>query len=918
MADAVHSIRAERLDVELTSEPLAIALQPRLGDLNRHRLLPVIERVLGEVDDPRHHLRIDRVAIDLGVLALAGLEENAEAALYEALHRALREAIGGMSFEMAADENPSADTLLALLAHYLEYGTLPFWAASAGLPGAQFSAQHLVQTLLESQSAALADLLARIGGAPPVLERLVLQLGETTLADLLRLVEPEHAALILAYMVDLRVIHRAEPVLSLDEAAFERLLWTLAFSYLLRDAGSQFNRKSFVAAILEGTAQGEGADYRSLVMMLARGLRATLRHLPLASSLPAVIAEIARDLGAQDDAAPAPPPAGETAAADGSAPADPAALAATVRRHSGDRRMLERLVAQLDEASLHAMLRLLDPLHAALVISYLIDLRRIHRATPLLPRGDESFRQLLWVLTLGYFSRETGSQFNRKSFTQSLLGEIARGEGLRYETLLMALSEALGVTAARRPLGSSLPAVIEELSREMVSHAGAHDGAPSLDAVAAEIAASGRVSATDAQAIASVFAALRELPMAERPGFGPAVRRAILSQAMDGAPDVIARVLRAAFGGAVPRAAELAALREALFAWLRGDDDQMPEAAVAALPDIAAAFPDGLAAFLRGHAGRADLRERWTRRLPERALASLVAAMEPHRFPDFIEAAELLHAAAADVARADHAPRLPRALFWNALLGYLAATPAPQRSTQGLMAAILARSPVDEASLREAAARRAQASGRPQMMAALVRRAEPPPRRAAHPPSPARAAFGLDRPEAIERDPIYIDNAGLALAGAFLPHLFRSLDFLSDAPVRMRDHEAGSRAVHLAQYLADGRTDAPEPLLVFNKILCGLPVAAPVLRAIEPTARERELCDSLLAAMIARWEIIHDSSVVALRETFLRRAGRLTRKDDAWELRVERKTLDVLVDRVPWNVALIFHAWMPQPLHVTW
>ena len=273
--------------------------------------------------------------------------------------------------------------------------------------------------------------------------------------------------------------------------------------------------------------------------------------------------------------------------------------------------------------------------------------------------------------------------------------------------------------------------------------------------------------------------------------------------------------------------------------------------------------------------------------------------------------------------------------MWDALFGFLAATPPAQRATESMLAAVLAAVAEDSEAVRAAAIRHAQAAGRQSLVAALARAGAGEAPRAtqsqapgeARPETPrtkpvrARTAFTLAEPEATGSEPIYIGNAGLVLAGAFLPHLFRTLDMLGQneaGATQLRDHDTASRAVHLLQYLVDGRCSAPEPLLVLNKIMCGMPVEAPVAREIEPTERERELCDSLLAAMIARWEIIQDSSVAALRETFLQRDGRLVRKGEGWELRVERKTLDVLVDRVPWTISLIFNAWMPYPLHVTW
>jgi hypothetical protein len=188
-------------------------------------------------------------------------------------------------------------------------------------------------------------------------------------------------------------------------------------------------------------------------------------------------------------------------------------------------------------------------------------------------------------------------------------------------------------------------------------------------------------------------------------------------------------------------------------------------------------------------------------------------------------------------------------------------------------------------------------------------------------PPRQRMAFGMSEdPAEAGGDPIHISNAGLVIVGAFLPQLFARLDVLEAAPAggsRVRV-DAISRTVHLLQYLVDGRTDAPEPLLCLNKVLCGVRFAVPIDREIEMTARERELCDSLLAAVIENWTIIRTTSVAGLRETFLQREGRLDHPPTGWRLRVQRRTLDVLLDHLPWPVATIAPSWMPEPLYVTW
>lgn len=171
------------------------------------------------------------------------------------------------------------------------------------------------------------------------------------------------------------------------------------------------------------------------------------------------------------------------------------------------------------------------------------------------------------------------------------------------------------------------------------------------------------------------------------------------------------------------------------------------------------------------------------------------------------------------------------------------------------------------------------------------------------------------------KDTYYIGNAGLVLFNPYLPILFERLGLLArgdDGRSRIDGVEARSRAVHLLQYLVDGRTDRPEPELVLNKLLAGIAVDTPVAPPIEPTAAERQTCDGLLGAVIANWSAVRTISAEGLRETFLQREGRLRHAEGRWTLQVQRKTIDVLVDQVPWSFSLVYHAWMAEPVHVTW
>lgn len=165
--------------------------------------------------------------------------------------------------------------------------------------------------------------------------------------------------------------------------------------------------------------------------------------------------------------------------------------------------------------------------------------------------------------------------------------------------------------------------------------------------------------------------------------------------------------------------------------------------------------------------------------------------------------------------------------------------------------------------------------------------------------------------------PIHLTNAGLVLLNPFLPRFFGRIDVLSAEGVALKEGTA-SKAVHLLQWLVDGRLDRPAADLILNKRLCALDPAAVIEPHIEASPDDIVVCEQLLAAVLNAWPSVRTISVQALRENFLQREGALEHEGSGWTLTVRRKTIDLFVDQIPWSFAGLHHRWMREPLHVRW
>lgn len=376
--------------------------------------------------------------------------------------------------------------------------------------------------------------------------------------------------------------------------------------------------------------------------------------------------------------------------------------------------------------------------------------------------------------------------------------------------------------------------------------------------------------------------------------------------------------------------------------------------------------PTEVRTLLRRNVGQRSSRERWAKRLPESALVRMFFLLEPQRSRELLNTAELWWTAWLTSNPASRTSGFDRAHFWAFLIEFVSGSPlhrSPERLSVSLLAHFgklnMAMSSSAEHQdtgerLLESADKLAFAAGNNPLRTLLKHRRRrllhswsnsnyqetinedgklansPTIEKTDEPTDPSKPSWesmgyrkksSLEKPANEDASPIYVNNAGLVLAANFLPRLFQSLEMLKDGDdgkVAFRDVESASRAVHLLQFLVDGSISTPEPQLALNKALCGIPIEVAIEPQIEMDSQETEICESLLRSMIAHWESIKNTSIEGLQETFMQREGKLQRSEDAWRLHVQRKTLDVLVDRVPWSFSVLNHSWMARPIYVNW
>ena len=160
----------------------------------------------------------------------------------------------------------------------------------------------------------------------------------------------------------------------------------------------------------------------------------------------------------------------------------------------------------------------------------------------------------------------------------------------------------------------------------------------------------------------------------------------------------------------------------------------------------------------------------------------------------------------------------------------------------------------------------------------------------------------------------YVPNAGLIILHPYLKHFLKNCDLLDDTNTIKNP----AMAVHALHYLATKKELQSENNMVFEKFLCGIPIQKPIQRHIQLSDVLKNQAEDLLQSIIKNWKALGNASTDLIRHEFLQREGKLSFKEANPKLVIERKTQDILVDKLPWGIGICKLPWLDQMIFTNW
>jgi hypothetical protein len=798
----------------------------------------------------------------------------------------------------------------------------------------------IFEYLLKKSPLLIRQLIETLGHGESVQERIR---KELPVVEVVRLVEPDEFEFIASYAAELQLSHQTKPVVKASSADFENVVWEFILNYLMKDRGSDFNRKSFIKWNLTQIASRYNTSYDRLLDFMWQSMQAMPASLRGDSSLSVVFVELTAD--AVHDEMPDPviyydrQQAFEILLSTGEFPWQEevenaaAFLLQIIREHSvAVPRILRRLLYPAVHLSFTKtfspalMLELVSTLMPATQQPPAALLKSIGDALPVSRNADALYCDVLRSIldgqpidldvllsrytqadiapegkTSAYFKGLLAGYFRRgKKPPAAILQEYMREYPADCRLFLFSMNSIYPDTAVLINDVEEIAGFLQPASASFLKeYMRWIDQAADLGLIPGGVENKERYHVM----------LLRYLLDGKQRIFNAASFLAATLPAIVG-PDIppgldqlsgFTAPLQSMIGKAVgeKKESEIAVNREmaaAIFTYLltgRKPKDIHEHMLMDCLKLLMDKHPLLVKRFFRKYLLKKEIRERWTRILPDNLLLRILSGSRYAGGRQIIYWMELFSAV------------IPAGLHWDFALKYVADTSSDTFNEKHFVKRFF--------SFVQ------QGNGGSGLLAKMLKREELRPSsrellKEVVRPASRKPDFKWTVPKN-NGEPLYILNAGLILLHPYFTRYFELLGLLSNK--QFKDEAAVHKGIHALQYLVDQSTDTPESALPLNKLLCGYPLGQPVTGSVYLSDAEKNIGESLLKGTIQNWPMLNGSSTAALR-TFLRREGKLTIRDERWDLEIENKTVDILIDHIPWSIAIIKQDWMEQTLYVKW
>ncbi|OXA95878.1 contractile injection system tape measure protein [Flavobacterium hercynium] len=507
MESQKHIIQQQVVEVGFYDKSSVQDVFAQFSRLFKTKLGDITNTLLDKTVNAHNFIRIDQLELNIGTLTYPFTDEEFAELYEQALEKALFDyttlhSINTIEGKPADTQNFSA-SYLELLRFFLNNGALPWWAS-----GAIFTQpDKTFLKLFDENPEQLKQLLLKIGIEKEVRKRLSQQFNDDILVNSIKLIEPFHANFIAGYFNNVVKIQKHKQIIQTQEKVFGQALWYFILTYLLVDMGGHFERKQFVKSTLLQMAAHFNVSYQRILHLLSDAIQINPEIIRSDKNFATFIEELKEEattaLTENEEAdsvlylekntpkshfealqyyfffGSLPFEYGYYTAQkisvllEGIIKQQPEDFIKILKKQHNITQFTERLMLVAPEATLFAIIKIIETTKSDFVISYYQTTVKIQNKKNLIKTNEKEFKKAILKFILSFLFTSHGSLFNAKMFVENNIKKLAQHYNIDYQTLLLlmtqGMAEAQAIVKDQSPLFFIFTEILGEIRNTMKS-----------------------------------------------------------------------------------------------------------------------------------------------------------------------------------------------------------------------------------------------------------------------------------------------------------------------------------------------------------------------------------------------------------------------------------------------------------------
>ncbi|MDO5968968.1 contractile injection system tape measure protein [Flavivirga aquimarina] len=262
-----HIIKSQRYELILDNASEAYAYQSKISRLQEYGINRILQKVMDKYNSSEYLDQFDEVFLDIGTISVAGFEIGLEQRIEEALTDFFR----NNSYENGTLKIGKRKQLyhkhIEQFEFFLKNGYVKWNASMSSKP------IEIFKTLLQNNKKELVDLLKNLGQKETVRKRLITQLEDPFLEQIVVAAAGEEAVYINEYRRYIVKHQHDYKIIEVDSGSYRNAIWEITLAYIFTEVRSYSNQKSFLQYLIRKIAQKYRLTYKSLLHAIVLGIK---------------------------------------------------------------------------------------------------------------------------------------------------------------------------------------------------------------------------------------------------------------------------------------------------------------------------------------------------------------------------------------------------------------------------------------------------------------------------------------------------------------------------------------------------------------------------------------------------------------------------------------------------------------------